>query len=91
MSLFDIRHEYQRSIDRIFDDFSVHSRAQTETPPEEVEGNHHRSVTSVGNQRERYVQPEIQNAITPRVPGEYEFIQHDVKAWASFLDSKRKQ
>ncbi len=92
MSLFALRREYERSFYRIFEDFSVHSRAQTEpSSPEEVESNRHRSVISLGNQLERYEQHEIQNAITPQVAGEYEFIQRDVKAWGRFLDSKRKE
>lgn len=91
MSLFALRREYQRSMDRVFEDFSVHSGAQTEPSPEEVESNHHQSVISEGNQRARYVQRKTQNAITPPVAGGYEFIHHDVKAWAGFLDSKRKE
>lgn len=37
MSLFALRREYQRSIDRIFEDFSVHTPSQTAPSPEEVE------------------------------------------------------
>ena len=91
MSLFALRREYQRSMDRVFEDFSVHSGAQTEPSPEEVESNRHQSIISLDNQRERYVQHKNQNVTTPPVTGEYEFIHHDVKAWAGFLDSKRKQ
>lgn len=92
MSLFAVRREYQRSFDRIFKDFSVHSRAQTEPSfLEEVENHRNRSFDGLGNQLEHYEQREIQNSITPQVVGEYEFIQHDVKAWRHFLDSKRKE
>ena len=92
MSLFALRREYQRSFDRIFEDFSVHSQAQTEPPSlEEVETNRQRSVISLGNHPERYEQSKIQNAIKPQMEGEYEFIQHDVRAWGRFLDSKHKE
>ena len=37
MNLFVHRREYQRSIDRIFEDFSDDSQAQTKSSPEELE------------------------------------------------------
>ncbi|NNJ90141.1 MAG: hypothetical protein HKP55_00580, partial [Gammaproteobacteria bacterium] len=83
--------EYQRSFDRVFEDFSANSRAQIEPSPEEAESDRRRSIISLDNQRERYVQLKIQNAITPRVADGYEWIQHDVKAWGCFLDSKCKE
>jgi hypothetical protein len=91
MSLFAHRREYQRSIDRIIEDFSVDSGSQTETSLETVKNNRHRSVISPGNQRAHYWQHKIENAITPRVVGGYEFIHQDVEAWGRFLDSKRKK
>ena len=91
MSLFAHRREYQRSIDRIFQDFSVHSRAQSEPYPEKLESNRHRSDISLGNQQEHYAQHKLENAITPEKAGGYECIQHDTKAWRCFLDSKRKE
>lgn len=91
MSLFALRREYQRSIDRIFEDFSLHCRAQTEPSPEEVESNRHRSIISLADQRARYVQRKTQDAVPARMAGGDEFIHHDVKAWACFLDSKRKE
>ena len=91
MSLFALRREYQRSIDRIFEDYSDHSRAQTEASPEEVESNRRRSIIRLRNHRERHVQRKIQNAITPLVATGNKFIHHDIKAWACFLDSKRKK
>ena len=90
MSLFAHRQEYQRSIDRIFEDCSVQSRVQTESSREKVENNSHRSVISLGNQQQRYVQHKIQNDMTPQVAAGYEFIQYDIKAWGCFLDSKHK-
>jgi len=60
MNLFAHRREYQRSIDRIFEDFSVDSQVKTGPSPEELE-----------------------------LSG-YEFFQYDVKAYAYFLDSKRR-
>lgn len=91
MSLFALRREYQRSFERIFEDFSAHSRARTEPFPEERQTNRHRSVISPGNQQDRYVQRKTQNATTPPVAGGYEFIHYDAKAWAGFLDSKRNE
>jgi hypothetical protein len=91
MSLFALRKEYQRTFDRIFEDFSLHTRAQTEPFPNEVESTRHQSVISLDNQHERHEQYKTQNAITPPVAAGCEFIHHDVKAWARFLDSKRKQ
>lgn len=91
MSLFALRREYQRSFDRIFEDFPVHSRAQTKPFLEEAESNRQRLVMSLGNQRGRKEQCKTQNAITSPMADGYELIHHDVKAWACFLDSKRKQ
>jgi len=91
MSLFARRQEYQRSFDRIFEDFSVHSSAETKPFLEEVETLRHRSVVSLGNQREPYVQRKIQKAIKPHVADGYEWIQHDVKAWGCFLDTMCKE
>lgn len=90
MSLFAHRQEYQRSIDKIMEDFSIHSPAPTEPSPEEAENNLHRSVMNQGNQRERFSQQKIPNHFTPRVPDRSELIQYDVKAWGRFLDGKRK-
>jgi len=58
MSLFAQRSEYQRSIDRVFEDFSAPSRTQ---------------------------------AKPSRVVDADEYIQHDVKAYVSFLDTKRQE
>ena len=92
VSLFTLRREYQRSFDRIFEDLSVYSRAHTERSyPEEVETNRQRPVISLGNQLGSHEQSEIRNVITPKVANEYDLIQHDVKAWGRFLDSKHKE
>jgi hypothetical protein len=91
MSLFALNHEYQRSIDRIWEDFSAHSRAQTEPAPEAVESKSHQSVLNPGDQGEVFVQNKTQNTITPRVVGGSELMQYDAKAWGCFLDSKRKE
>ena len=91
MSLCALRREYQRSIDKIFEDYSVQSRAQAEPYLEEVESNQHRSVINLHNRRERYVQRKTQNTTTPPVTDGYEYIHHDIKAWACFLDSKREK
>ena len=91
MSLFALSYEYQRSIDRTWEDFSTLSRAQTETTREEVESERHKSVLHVGNQGETYEQNQTQNAITRQVEGGSGLMQCDTKAWARFLDGKRKQ
>ena len=91
MSLFALSYEYQRSIDRIWEDVSAHSRAQTEPAPEEVESKSHQSVLNLGNQGEVFVQNKTQNAITPQVAGGSELMQYDAKAWRCFLDSRRKE
>ena len=91
MSLFSINYEYQRSIDRIWEDFSAHSRVQTEPVPEEAQSKSHQSVLNPGNQGGALVQNKVQNAITPQAVGGSELLQYDAKAWGSFLDSKRKE
>jgi hypothetical protein len=91
MSLFAINHEYQRSIDRTWKDFSAHSRARTATSAEEAQSKSHRSVLDLDNQGEVFVQNETQNAITPQVAGGSELIQFNAIAWGCFLDSKRKE
>ena len=89
MSLFALSYAYQRSIDRIWEDFSAHSRAQTEPAPEGVESKSHQSVLNLGNQGEVCVQNKTRNAITPEKVGGFELMQYDAKAWGFFLDSKR--
>jgi len=91
MSLFALNYEYQRSIDRIWEDFPALSRAQTEPAPEEVESKRHQSVLNLGSQGEVFVQNKTQNAITPQVVCGSELMQCDAKAWGRFLDSKRKE
>lgn len=91
MSLFALRHEYQRSFDRIFEDYSVSSRAQTEHSWEEVPGDRHQSVIHQGDQPERNLRRKTRSAITPRLEDGYEFIHRDLKAWGCFLDSKLKE
>lgn len=91
MSLFALNYEYQRSIDRIWEDFSALSRAQPEPAPEEVESKRYQSILNLGNQGEVFEQNETQNAITPQVVGGFELMQCDAKAWGRFLDSKRKK
>ena len=91
MSLFALSYAYQRSIDRIWEDFSAHSRAQTEPAPEEVESMSHQTALNPGNQGEVFVLNRPQNAITPQVVGESELMQYDAKAWGCFLDSKRNE
>mgnify|MGYP001545467396 CR=1 FL=1 len=91
MSLFALRRQYQRSIDRIFEDFSVHSQEQVEPSPEEVETDRYRSMMGLGDQRKRHLQRKTKSAMTYQAAGEYEFIHHDVNAWACFLDSKLKE
>lgn len=91
MSLFALSYAYQRSIDRIWEDFSAHSLAQTEPAPEEVESKSHQSALNLRNQGEVFLQNKTQNAITPQVVGESEFMQYDAKVWGSYLDRKRKE
>ena len=91
MSLFTLRREYQRSIDRIFEDFSIHSQGQVESSPQEVVTDRYGSMMGLGDQRERHLQPKTKNAMTYQAADEYEFIHHDVNAWACFLDSKLKE
>ena len=91
MSLFALNHEYQRSIDRIWEDFSAHSRAQIEPAPGEMESKSHQSGLNMGNQGDVFVQNKAQNAITPQAVGGSELMQYDAKAWGCFLDSKRKE
>ena len=91
MSLFALRRQYQRSIDRIFEDFSAHSQGQVEPSPEEVETGDHRLMMGLGDQREGHLQRKTKNAMTYQAADEYEFIHHDVNAWACFLDSKLKE
>ena len=91
MSLFALSYAYQRSIDRIWEDFSAHSRAQTQPAPEEVESKSHQSALNLRNQREVFVQNKTQHAITPQAEGESELMQYDARAWGSYLDSKRKE
>jgi hypothetical protein len=91
MSLFALNHAYQRSIDRIWEDFAAHSRAQTEPAPEEVESKNHQSGLNLGNQGEVSMQNRTQKAIRPQVVGGSELMQYDAKAWGCFLDSKHKE
>ena len=91
MSLFALSYAYQRSIDRIWEDFSSHSPAQTQSAPEEVESKSHQPVLNLGNQGKVFWQNRTQNAITPQVEGRSELMQDDAKAWGYFLDSKRKE
>jgi len=89
MSLFALNHEYQRSFDRIWEEFSAHSRAQSEpAAPEQVERKSRHSLLNSGYQGEVRLQHE--SADMPQGTGEPEWIQHDAKAWGHFLDSKRK-
>ena len=90
MSLFALKHEYQRSIDIIMEEFSGHSRAQTKRATQVVEDKSHQPVLSPGSQREGFVQSRVRNSSTYLEAGESEFIQHDGKAWERFLDSKCK-
>ena len=89
MSLYALNHEYQRSIDRIWADFSAHSRAQNEPAPAEVESKSHQSVLDLGNQGEVFVQNKTQKTITSRTVGGSALMQCDAKAWGCYLDSKR--
>ena len=91
MSLFALNYEYQRSIDRIWEDFSARSRAQSRPAPEEVESKGHQPILNLGNRGELFVQNKTQNAITPPGVGGSELMQYDAKAWGRFLDSKRKE
>ena len=91
MSLFALSYAYQRSIDRIWEDFSAPSRAQTEPAPEKVKSKSHQSVLNLGNQAIVLVQNKTQNAITPQEAGGFALMQYDAKAWGCFLDSKREQ
>jgi hypothetical protein len=91
VSLFALNYEYQRSIDRIWEDFSARSRAQTEPVPEKVESKSHQSALNLGNQGEGFVQNITHNAIMPQVVGGSELMQYDAKAWECFLDSKRQE
>ena len=91
MSLFALSYAYQRSIDRIWEDFSAPSRAQTEPAPEKVKSKSHQSVLNLGNQGEVFVQNNTQNAITPQVVAGSELMQYDATAWGCFLDSKHKE
>jgi len=91
MSLFALNHEFQRSIYSAWEDFSGHSRAQAALDPEGVESRSDLSVLRLGNQREGLVRSRTQDSITYRVADESELMQHDAKAWGSFLDSKRKE
>lgn len=87
MSLFALSYEYQRSIDRIWEEFSVES----EQAPEEPASKHHQSVLHPDNQGAVIVQNKTQNAITAHGTGGSELMQYDAKAWGRFLDSKRKE
>lgn len=89
MSLFALNYEYQRSIDRIWEDFSALSRSQTEPAPDDVKSMPDQSVFGLGNQGEVSVQHKTQNAIRPQVAGRSALMQCDAKAWGRFLDSKR--
>lgn len=91
MSLFALSYAYQRSIDRIWEDFAAHSGAQTEPAPEEVQSKSHQSALNLGNQGEVFVRNQAQDAITTQMVGESELMQYDAKAWGSYLDSKRKE
>ena len=91
MNFFALNYEYQRSIDRTWEDFSAHSRAQTATGAEEAQSKTHQSVLNLDNQGEVFLQKKTQNAITPQVVGGSELIQYNAKAWGCFLDSKRKE
>jgi hypothetical protein len=91
MNLFALNHEYQRYIDRTWEDFSAHSRAQTETSAEEAQSKRHQSVLNLDNQGEVFEQRKTQNAITPQVVGGSELIQYNAKAWGCFLDRKREE
>jgi len=90
MSLFALNNEFQRSIYSVWEEFSGRSRVRAKPDPEAVESSSHQSVLRLGNQREGFVQSRSQNAITFRVAGESEFMQHDAKAWGRFLDGKSK-
>ena len=91
MSLFALSYAYQRSIDRIWDDFSAHSRAQVEPAPEEAESKSRQSALNLENQVEVFMLSKTQNTITHQVVGGSELMQYDAKAWGSYLDSKRKE
>ncbi len=91
MSLFALRYAYQRSIDRIWEDFSAHSRAQTEPTPAKAVSKSHQSVLNLGNQGQLFVQTKSQDATTPHGLGRSELMQDDAKAWGYFLDSKGKE
>ena len=91
MSLFALRREYQRSIDRMFEDFSVHARVQTELSPGEVESNRRWPALSMGNNRGRHVQRKVQNTNSRRAAGGHVPIHHNAKAWACLLDSKKRK
>ena len=54
MSLFALNYEYQRSIDTTWEDFSAHSRAQTETGAEEAQSESHQSGLKLDQHVYRY-------------------------------------
>ena len=91
MSFFALNHEYQRSIDSAWEDFSAHSRALTETGAEKAQSRSHQTFLNLDNQGEGFVQKKTQTAITPQGVGGSELIQYNAKAWGYFLDSKRKE
>lgn len=91
MSLFALRYAYQRSFDRLWEDYSADFPAQAQPAPKEVERKSHQSVLNLHSHREGFMQKKIQNATTPQGSGGSELMQYDAKAWGCFLDSKRKE
>ena len=90
MSLFALRREYQRSTERVWQDFSGNLRTQTESAPGDNKSTHHRSVLDLNSQREGVERRNARTVITSQPADGPGFIQHDVKAWARFLDGQRR-
>jgi len=89
MSLFALNNEFQRSIYSVWEEFSGHSRAHAKVMPEKAKDEDLNSVLMFGNPQQGSTQTEIPRAISFREAHGSAFLQHDIKAWGRFLDSKR--
>lgn len=91
MGLFALNREYQRSIDRIWEEFPDHSRAETEPATAATARVGQQPGPNPGNRQETLRPHGTRDAITPDLERQPGLIQNDARAWACFLDSKRKE